>query len=220
MTTMAMTGFGGGTPFAMEDHEMEAANELLSVGNEQELEEFLGSLVSSIGKGLRSVGRAVAPALSQLAPVLKTVAKVGLPLAARAAGTFFGGPAGAAIGGKIGDLVAGQIKEMEAELEETFGEVSQEEREQFLGDIVSGLIGGEAESMAPADRQVEAAKRLVRIANTAAHTLVKQPSGESPTHAAMSAIQSATQKLGLTPTGHKHSGRWVRRGNHIVIFGA
>ena len=64
-----------------EQEELELAMELLSVNNEYEMEQFLGNLVSSIGRGLKSVGRIALPAL-------RSLAKFALPIAGRALGSF------------------------------------------------------------------------------------------------------------------------------------
>jgi hypothetical protein len=89
------------SPFS-EAEEVELAIELLEVTSEAELEQFLGNLVKKAWKGIKTVGSKV------LRPLVKTV----LPIAATAAGTFFGGPAGGAIAGKLGSLVS---KALEAE---------------------------------------------------------------------------------------------------------
>ena len=225
MTTMMMRH--DGEPIVNEDMELELAAELLSVSNEEELEQFLGDVFKTVTRAVGKVGRVIAPALGPLGGVLKGVAKVGLPLAGRMAGTFFGGPVGGAIGGKLGSLVSGAIKEAEGVLEEVVGEeLSPQQQEQFLGDIVSGLLGGELEAVAPADRDLAVARRFVRLASTAAHNLATQPAPRNPTAAAVKAVQSAGQKLGFTarqPFGvglaPRNSGRWVRRGNQIVIYG-
>jgi hypothetical protein len=226
MGTMTMSTTRTNGPAVLdEETEMELAMELLSVQNEEELEYFLGNFLKKVGGGLAKVGKT-------MLPVLKQVAKVGLPIAAKAAGTFFGGPAGGALGGQLGSMISNAIKEAEADLDEAFaGELEEEEREQFLGDIVGGLIGGEMEAATPAERQVEAAKRFVRVATSAAQKLAAQPSTQNPTAAAISALQSASKKLGLTTKqpgagffagghpGARNSGRWVRKGNQIVIYG-
>src|SRR4030066_2380924 len=62
--------------------EMELASELLSVTNEQELDQFIGRLVKRAGRFLKSpVGRA-------LGGVLKSVAKKALPIVGGAIGSF------------------------------------------------------------------------------------------------------------------------------------
>lgn len=82
--------------------EMELANDLLNISNEQELDLFLGKLVRRAGRAVgkfarSSAGRAVGG-------LLKNVAKKALPFAGKALGTFVGGPLGGVIGGKLGTM--------------------------------------------------------------------------------------------------------------------
>jgi hypothetical protein len=82
-----------------EGEEMEQAAALLDVRNEQELDHFLGNLISKVGKGISgfansSVGKALGGAL-------KKVAKAALPVAGTALGSLVGGPAGGMLGGKL-----------------------------------------------------------------------------------------------------------------------
>src|SRR6185436_18412999 len=63
-----------------ENEELELAMELLSVQHEQELEQFLGSLVRSVGRGLKSIGKFVGKnVLPVIGPALKQLAKTTLP---------------------------------------------------------------------------------------------------------------------------------------------
>src|SRR5215467_13055805 len=78
-----------------EVNEMELATELLSVNNEEELEQFLGGLFKKVkglaGKVLKS------PAGDMLKGYLKTLAQKALPAASGALGGIIGGPIGATI---------------------------------------------------------------------------------------------------------------------------
>src|SRR5262249_13183079 len=94
--------------------------ELLEVTNEQELEQFLGSVFKKIGGAVSKfaksgVGKSVFGAL-------KSVAKTALPIAGGALGTFFGGPIGATIGSNLAGM-AGNALGLELE------GLSQEDRE-------------------------------------------------------------------------------------------
>src|SRR4051812_13887619 len=95
-----------------EEQEMELAAELLEVSNEQELEQFLGSLISSAGKALGGIVKG--PIGKTLGGALKGLAKTALPIAGGALGTFFGGPVGTAIGSKLGSF-AGSALGLETE---------------------------------------------------------------------------------------------------------
>ncbi len=95
-----------------EQMEYEMASELLAVTNEAELDQFFGKLVSRVGRGVSkfaksNVGRS-------LIGGLKSVAKVGLPIAGKVVGGFFGGPIGGKIGSKLGSMAA-NLFELEME---------------------------------------------------------------------------------------------------------
>lgn len=92
--------------------EMELATQLLSVGNEAELEDFLGGLFSKIGRGVSNFAKSSAG--RALGGILKGVAKKALPILGTAAGTFLGGPVGASLGGKLGSMASG-LFELELE---------------------------------------------------------------------------------------------------------
>jgi hypothetical protein len=103
-----------------EMQEMELASQLLEVASEEELEQFLGNLIRSVGRAVGGfvrgpVGRAIGGAL-------KGIARVALPLVGGALGTFVGGPAGTALGGTLAGM-AGKALGLELE------SLSQEERE-------------------------------------------------------------------------------------------
>jgi hypothetical protein len=95
-----------------ETQEMELAAELLSVSNEQELQQFLGSLIKRAGQAVGSFVKS--PVGQQLGGILKSAAKKALPVVGGAIGGHFGGAKGADIGGKIATQ-AGRIFGLELE---------------------------------------------------------------------------------------------------------
>src|SRR5690606_3011044 len=103
-----------GQPEEIDDEVAEyLARELLEVGDEEELEEFLGSLLSSAAKAaggfLRSnVGK-------KLVGAAKGLAKQTLPQVGAAVGGHFGGDTGRKLGQKLGGAAAARL---ELELEE------------------------------------------------------------------------------------------------------
>jgi len=188
-----------------EAEEMELAGELLSVSNEGELDRFLGDLVSRATKAVGSFARS--PIGQAVGGVLKGVAKKALPMAGTAIGTYFGGPLGAKIGSG-------------------------------LANAASNALGLEGE-MAGEDREFEGAKQFVRLAaQTAAQAAAAPPHADPRTVAQQAAVAAARQlapgllsaaaagaPASATPAaaarpGAATGGRWVRRGNRIVIFGA
>jgi hypothetical protein len=92
--------------------EMELAAEFLEIGDEAELDRFLGDLVDGIGSTL---GKIVNSPLGQaVGGILKNVAKTALPIAGGALGGFVGGPVGAMIGSNLAS-VAGSALGLELE---------------------------------------------------------------------------------------------------------
>jgi hypothetical protein len=188
-----------------EQEEIELAHELLAVNNEQELEQFLGSFikraVSTVGQIARSpIGQAIGG-------VLKSVARKALPMAGAALGGYIGGPLGAKIGTGLANAAGKAVG-----LEQEFGE---SEELEFAG-----------------------ARQFVRLAaNTARQAAAAAAAGADPRIAAQSAALAAARKfapglvgsapgtagavsLGAPLLGHRsRSGRWIRRGHQIVLFG-
>jgi len=185
-----------------ENEEIQLAHELLAVNNEQELEQFLGSFlkraVSTVGQFAKSpIGKAIGG-------VLKGVAKKALPMAGTALGGYIGGPLGAKIGAGLANA-AGKAVGLE---QETFGE-------------------GE-------ELEFEGARQFVRIAaDTARQAAAATAAGADPRAAAQAAAVNAARKfapglvgaaagsaMGAAGAGQRAmSGRWLRRGRRIVLFG-
>ncbi|NPD07109.1 hypothetical protein HN031_20730 [Nocardioides sp. zg-1308] len=173
--------------------EMELAGRLLEVSNEAELEDFLGSLVRSATSAAR--GFAGSAAGQALGGVLKNAARQVLPQV--------GGIVGSALGGSSG----GQ-----------------------LGTAAGRWLGSrfELEAMSQEDREFEVARAFVRTAGDAARIAARTPQ-LPPSQAATQAVAAAARRHlpGLVPvvTGtagrsRAASGRWVRQGRRIVIYGA
>lgn len=192
-----------------EVEEMELASELLEVSDEEELEQFLGKLISKVSSAARGVAGAAgkflrSPAGKALGGLLKSAAKKALPIVGKAVGSYFGGPAGGAAGGKLA-TTAGRI------------------------------FGLELEGMSGEDQEFEVARRFVRLASSATQKAARSGSLASP-QAARAALASAARKhapgllsatissgwpSGIQHHGHHraHSGRWVRRGRKILVLG-
>lgn len=193
-----------------EVEEMELASELLEVSDEEELEQFLGKLISKVSSAARGLAGAAgkfmrSPTGKALGGLLKSAAKKALPIVGKAVGSYFGGPAGGAAGGKLASA-AGRI------------------------------FGLELEGMSGEDQEFEVARRFVRLAASATQKAARAGSLGSP-QVARKALAAAARKHapGLLSSGmsqgwqgtephhshHRaHSGRWVRRGHKILILGA
>jgi hypothetical protein len=174
--------------------EVEFATELLEVGSEAELEQFFGGLLSKVGQ---TVGKFVRSDTGRaLGGILKNAAKQALPVVGRGIGQWVSPQRGGAIGASAGRL-AGQI------------------------------LGLELEGMSQEDREFEVARQFVRFAATAARQAALD-TGRAPLEAARRAAAVAAQLYapgllrrlpGRSSLVWPRSGRWVRRGKVIVLYG-
>lgn len=182
-----------------EADEFELANELLGVASEEELDQFLGNLIKRVG---RTAGRFIrSPVGRAIGGVLKGVAKKALPLAGGALGGMVGGPLGAQIGSG-------------------------------LASAAGSALGLEGEAMVQEDQEFEGAKQFVRLAADTVKRAAAAPASADPRASAQAAAMSAARQLapgllrpraaaGLPgPAVRGRSGRWTRRGNSIVLYGA
>lgn len=172
---------------------MELAAELLEIDSEEELNYFLGGLIK---KAAGAVGKVIKSPVGQaLGGILKNAARQALPVVGKALGGYVGGPAGAKIGGQLATS-AGRI------------------------------FGLETEGLSHEDEQFEVAKQYVRFAGTAVKNAVAAPGG-NPGSIAQAAVARAAQQhapglLSKSPgqgIGRGRSGRWVRRGGRIILYG-
>jgi hypothetical protein len=185
------TGFEG--PFS-EAQEMELATELLEVSSEAELDQFLGKLISGVGRFFKRspIGRALGGAL-------KSVARVALPAAGAALGSIVPG-VGTAIGGTLAST-AGRALGLELE------GLSPEDREFEIARRFVRLAGDAAMNAAAAPPgtppEVVAQNALAEAAQKHAPGLV--PGGQP----------------GGMPGGRRRAARgvWTRRGSTIVVHG-
>jgi hypothetical protein len=172
-----------------ERDEMALATELLSVSSEEELEQFLGDLIKKAGAAIGKVVRS--PVGHALGGILKSAAKAALPVVGNAVLPGVGG----VLASKAGDL-----------------------------------FGLETEGLSNEDREFEEARGFVRFASAAAQEAAQAPAAMPPNQIARTAVVRAAQQHapGLLrdsqqpprgPAGRPHSGRWIRRGNKIVILG-
>ena len=180
-----------------EMQEMELASELLELTGEQDFEQFLSDVFSAVGQAagnfIRSdTGQALGGILKDS---LSTAAKQALPVVGRA----------------IGDVAGG------------YGDVGAQ-----AGSAVGSLLGLELEGLSAEDREFETARQLVRFAGSAASQAAAAPRNVPPAGAAQTAARRAARIYapGLLPRlqGRStrlwpRSGRWVRRGRTIVLFG-
>ncbi|WP_394839556.1 hypothetical protein LVJ94_21970 [Pendulispora rubella] len=188
-----------------EDEVEHLAAELLSVSNEQELDHFL---FKSIGRGIRFLGSKAksfvkSPTFKSLLNQLKPIARNLLPKA----GAALGNMVAPGIGGAIGSAAAGKL---------------------------GSYFGLELEGMSEEDQQYEIAKQFVRLTGDASKRAAALPAG-NPSALVRKAIAGASHKYapGLVgrrfngwvegrisggADGRQATGRWIRRGRHIVLL--
>ncbi|SFI42076.1 hypothetical protein [Nitrosomonas sp. Nm34] len=180
-----------------EAEEMDLAAELLGVTDEAELDQFIGKLFKKIGS---KVGKYIkSPTGIALRGILKSAAQKALPML------------GTAIGGPVGGALASQLAEAGNE-----------------------IYGMELEGLSEEDQEFEMAKQFVRFASTAAEQAAGAPPHIEPKVAAKSAAITSAQQhapglLRPAPSamsmstmslpGSGRSGRWVRRGSKIILYG-
>lgn len=178
-----------------ESEVLELASELLEVSNETELNHFLGGFIR---KAASAVGSAIKSPVGQaLGGVLKDAAKKALPIVGGAVGRHFGGDTGA----KWGERIASGAGTM---------------------------LGLETEGLSHEDESFELAKQYVRFAADAVKNAATA-TGASPASIVQAATNQAAQRFApgfvrgggqsISRTSSGKSGRWVRRGNRIILFG-
>jgi len=174
--------------------EMELASELLEITNEQELDLFLGNLIKKAGSAVGSFVRS--PIGKAIGGVLKTAAKQALPIAGGALGAYVGGPLGAKLGSGLASM-AGQA------------------------------LGLELEGLSQEDREFEAARQFVRWAGETSKNAITAPPAADPVAVARAAAAEAARVhapgllsgVAALKPHRSHSGRWIRRGNNILLIG-
>jgi hypothetical protein len=151
-------------------------------------------LEAFLGKLFRTARRAATPMLGKLLRGgAKSLLKKALPM--------IGGLAGSIIPG-AGNLVGAAA-----------------------GSALSQLIGNEAEAMSEPEGQMEVARRLVRTIGDATNRVAADPAAAANPRAAVAgAFRTSMQRHvpGLLPARGRgtSSGRWIRRGDTIVLLGA
>jgi hypothetical protein len=195
--------FGQGEGPFNEEEEIEMAAELLGVSGDQELDQFLGSLVRRVGKAAGQIIRS--PTGKALTGLLKQAAKKALPLAGKAVGTYFGGAAGGNIGSQAGNL-AGQVFGLEVE------GMSPEDQELQMARRFVRLAGDAVNkaAQAPPSAPPQQAARAALAAAARQHAPGLLSGGAGAT---------AGARGGMAGTRRRQSGRWIRRGRKIILLG-
>jgi hypothetical protein len=183
------------SPFS-EEEESELAAELLEITDEQELDQFIGSLLK---KAKRFVGGALkSPLLRPLGGFIKGAIKKALPAAGGALGNMFvpgiGGQLGSQLASKAGDLLG-------LEFENAGPEDQEFEVAKRLVRMAGTAVQNAAQTPMSGDPHETAKSAMVAAAQAHVPGLV----------------QSQARRNG----GHRRprSGRWYRRHGRIVLVG-
>lgn len=186
--------WGEGTTY--ETDELSLASELLAVANEEELDQFLGNLLSNAVSAARtfagsSAGKAVGD-------ILKSSARRVLPQLGQAVGNYIAPGAGGQAGQQVGKWLGSRF-ETGLQLEG----LSAEDRELETARAFVRFANSTAQRAASIPRTVpaSAAARQAAVAAARQHLpgLLRPPPASGSSAA---------------------SGRWVRRGRNIIILGA
>jgi hypothetical protein len=170
---------------------MELADELLSVGNDMEMDLFLGNLFKTVSKSLGRVGRNAnrflrSPQAKMIAQTVRSAARQALPIAAQAAGPALGAALtatgyGAPFAPAATALAPGAIN------------------------ALGSMFGLELEGLSAEDQEFNLASQLVRFAQDATRKVLTAPPGMAPQQAVQRAVTSAAQKYapGLLSAGQQ-----------------
>ena len=195
-----------------EAYEMEMANELLGVSNEQELEQFLGKMFKKVARGVSNFAKSGIG--KSLIGGLKTIAKKALPIAGSALGNLVAPGLDGMIGGKLGSFASSMF---ELELEG----MSNEDREfevarryvRFATDATRRAASA-ASKGAPASSVVSSSLKQAAYNHAPGLLRKRRGSGGGGSSYAGGNFNSSTSITGTS------SGTWRRQGNSIVVYGA
>lgn len=185
-----------------EDEETELAMELLSVTDDEELEQFLGKIFKKVARVARRAVRS--PIFKKIIKYAKPIAKKLLPMAGKAIGSYFGGPPG----GMAGSALASKLSTM-FEIDVTG--MSGDEMELEVSKRIVRLVSTAAKKALAAPSGASAGK----VAQSAIKSAIRKH--------APGLTRSGLTKLSPRPLkmmGQARSGRWIRRGRKIIILGA
>jgi hypothetical protein len=198
-----------------EIEEAELAMDLLEVSSDAEIDEFIRKVARRVARGAAGAARNILASqdMRAVGGILKGAARRALPHVGSAVGRHFAGNRGAHWGRKFGGA-AGRLFELELE----------------------GLSGE--------DQEFEIARSFVRFAGNTIRNMTQVPSNASPQLAARNAALAAARiyapgllksqremevppsagrktQVPVIPTNASsgQSGRWIRRGNRIILYG-
>jgi hypothetical protein len=188
-------------PYGQEMGEAELVGELMEVESEEEFEQFLGNLLAravSAAGGFLST-----PTGKTLGGLLKGAARQILPIVQQVAGS---GP-------------TGELEDEDAEMPEAEMEALELEAAQTFVNLAQEAAVNAAQAPPDADPSAVARKAVVDAAQVHAPALLVRPPAASmpPIGQPSRPRHSGCQCSG---SAQARGGRWTRRGNRIIVFGA
>ncbi|HLK96609.1 MAG TPA: hypothetical protein VK364_02470 [Hymenobacter sp.] len=227
-----------------ENLELEMAYQLLEVSNEEELNQFLGGLMSKAASAVKGAASSFvgSPAGQSVGKYLVNVGKNTLPqLGAKYGSQYggqYGGQLGGALGGRLGPLgaTAGNYlgKKAGSLAGGAAGKWAGTQAGNFLASNAQRIFNLELETLSPENQELEIARSFVRFATDVtrrANQAVRQNPNVGLADLGRQVIGASAQQYapGLLPTNGAQpmrrrprgaKGTWERRGNTIVLHGA
>jgi hypothetical protein len=179
---------------------------LMDVNSEQELDYFLGDVISS---ATSAVGDFInSPTGQQLGSALKSVAKQVAPQVLTAVGNRLVPGIGGTVGGAVGTAISSALGDSEAE------QMEWEAANSFVN--IAGEAAKKAAAAPPgADPQAVARHAIIEAAKIHAPGWVGYLTGEGPHHHFCGCGYDHHHHH----HHHAHEGRWYRHGQHIIVEG-
>jgi len=204
-----------------EAEEMELAAELLSVSNEEELEQFLGKLFKKAAGFIKS------PIGQQLIGTIKGLAKKALPILGSTLGNVIAPGVGGVIGGKIASAASGMFG---LELEGLSYEDQEFEIAKQIVRLGSAAAVNAAQAPPSVPPDVAARQGLMAAAQQYAPGMLRRD-GSQYGNSQYGGGQFNNSPYGGPRYGapqygrrrrcsHQNTGRWIRRGNQILLLQA
>jgi len=206
--------------------ESELALELLEITTEEELDQFLGKLARGVIRGASRFVRS--PIGKAIGGVLKTVAKRALPIAGGVLGNIVAPGLGGVIGSKLGSVAGGLLETGEAEL---MGEVAaQQEAARRYVRFARAAYRNAARTPRSVPPRAAARAALVGAARANAPSLLgdrrrgwraRRRAYLGQPFAAYEPDFGFNDSAGYADADGRYGseGRWVRRGNRVVLIG-
>lgn len=183
-----------------EEEEVDLAAELLTVTNEEELDQFLGN---KIFRRVRS-RMSRSPLFNSIVGALKGVAGQALPMVGGALGSIIAPGAGTAIGSSLGKTAS---RLFEVDVEAMSDEDAEFEIARRFVRLANGTVQQASNTASGADPRRAARQALVMAARRHAPGLAR-------------ALDSRPRGGQRGLPGARSTGRWVRRGRTIILLGA